>query len=100
MFVDIPREGDGSIDFSTFKGTLGDLISKERIKCNGIYPSKKGAKLSIPTIEEANEIKGLLSNTPSLSNLKSFIAAKENPKFIIKFTEYSDEVTVLEQLKL
>ncbi|KAG8177082.1 hypothetical protein JTE90_015734 [Oedothorax gibbosus] len=100
MFVDLPKEGEGPLNFSSFKETLGVLIAKDNIRCNGIYPSKKGAKLSLPNLEDANKIKEILGNSPSFSNLKSSIASKENPKFIIKFTDYSEESALLEQLKL
>ncbi|KAG8174137.1 hypothetical protein JTE90_028367 [Oedothorax gibbosus] len=94
IFVDLPKEGEGPLNFSSFKETLGVLIAKDNIRCNGyIY-------VILPNLEDANKIKEILGNSPSFSNLKSSIASKENPKFIIKFTDYSEESALLEQLKL
>ncbi|KAG8174328.1 hypothetical protein JTE90_001005 [Oedothorax gibbosus] len=100
IFVDLPVEGEGVKDFRGFKNALGAILSKESCKCSGIYETKKGAKLTAPSLSDANSIKEIIGKTESLLTLKVNIMTKEPPKFIIKYTNLKDEKALLEQLVL
>ncbi|KAG8174409.1 hypothetical protein JTE90_016105 [Oedothorax gibbosus] len=100
IFVDLPVEGEGVKDFRGFKNALGAILSKESCKCSGIYETKKGAKLTAPSLSDANSIKEIIGKTESLLTLKVNIMTKEPPKFIIKYTSLNDEKVLLEQLVL
>ncbi|KAG8184352.1 hypothetical protein JTE90_006755 [Oedothorax gibbosus] len=91
IFIDLPK-GDQS--------ALSASIDKDNVCCNGIYECRKGAKISVPYIREIHKIKSIISSTPSLQSLKTYIPQRENPKIIIKFTQINDEKEQKDQLLL
>ncbi|KAG8179192.1 hypothetical protein JTE90_004021 [Oedothorax gibbosus] len=81
-----------------FRSSLEALLSNDSVKCNAIYATNKGAKISAPSIINANLIKEKLNNADNLKSLKVNIVTKESPKFIIKFTDHKKELPFKDQL--
>ncbi|KAG8174736.1 hypothetical protein JTE90_021286 [Oedothorax gibbosus] len=100
MFVDLPTDGEGGKDFKGFKNKLESLLTNENVKCNGIFETKKGVKISAPSLTDAHKIRDYLSKTETFSNLKVNVITKELPKFIVKFTNVGEEEKFMEQLTL
>ncbi|KAG8177622.1 hypothetical protein JTE90_019649 [Oedothorax gibbosus] len=70
MFVDLPTDGEGGKDFKGFKNKLESLLTNENVKCNDIFETKKGAKISAPSLTDAHKMRDYLNKNETLLNLK------------------------------
>ncbi|KAG8173893.1 hypothetical protein JTE90_002268 [Oedothorax gibbosus] len=83
MFVDLPTDGEGGIDFKGFKNKLESLLTNENVKCNGIFETKKGVKISAPSLTDAQKIQ---PDFPDIKNFDSKIIVSSipfNERFLI-----------------
>ncbi|KAG8178078.1 hypothetical protein JTE90_007062 [Oedothorax gibbosus] len=99
LLVDLPN-GKDDLTFSDFKSVLSKTINNESVCSNGIFETKRSAKVSFPAVQDIDKVKEIFSKTPSLEKLKTFTPKRELHKIIIKFCNINEEKDFKDQLEL